>query len=373
MLHVIGGFAREWGGPSQVVREMAAALAAQGLRVSVLATDAAPGGRRVTHAEDPTLGYRVHLARADWLRSPYPSLALLRALRTEARAADIVHVHGLFSAPVTSAMGLLRWLGTPYLVRTCGMLDAYSLAQNARLKRVYYHALERPNLRAARALQVSTAHEEDAVRSLALGVPIVRLAQGVAPGPPAPPASRQRAPYVLFLGRLARKKGVPLLLDALAHPVAPAVDLVLAGPDEHGHAAELDRQIAALGLGARVHRVGVVSDRAKAAWIAHAAALALPSYDENFGVVVVEAAHYGTPVVVSPEVGLAPDVLADGAGLVAPRTPEALARALSEVVTRGRHAYAPGLATFAARFSWGPIAQSLTRLYEDLIREAPPR
>lgn len=366
ILHVMGGVALDWGGPSRVVREMATHLGARGHEVVLLATDVAPGRRRAPLGAPgqplPDGDYRIDLRRSDMLRPPYVSLAHTAELWRVARAFDVAHVHGVFNAPVTAGMMALRRRGVPYIVRACGMLDPWSLGEGGKVKGLFYRAIERPNLRAAGAIQVSTPHEERAVAALALGVPIACLPQGVGRGPPAPAEAPWPRPYVLSFGRVARKKGLALLIDAL---VGLDVDLVIVGPDELGHRAELEARAA----GRRVHFAGAVREpRDKAAWYAHARAFALPSADENFGIAVVEAAQHGTPVVVSDQVGLAPHVLMDGAGLVVPREVSALHAALTEVLARGRAAYADGASRLAARFDWERLVVDLEALYRRVAR-----
>ncbi len=195
------------------------------------------------------------------------------------------------------------------------------------------------------------------MRALGLGTPIVCLPQGVGRGPRARATSPWPRPYVLFLGRVAQKKGLARLIEAMD---GVDLDLVIVGPDEHGHQAEL----AALARGKRVHFVGAERDPAvKAAWYTHAAVFALQSDDENFGISVVEVAQCGAPVVVSDQVGLAPLVATDGAGLVVPREVGALRRAILEVHSRGRDVYASGLERFAARFDWERLIADLEALY----------
>jgi len=105
----------------------------------------------------------------------------------------------------------------------------------------------------------------------------------------------------------------------------------------------------------------------KADWYAGAAAFALPSADENFGVVVIEAAHLGVPVVVSDAVGLAPTVASTGAGEVVARNAEALAAAIARVLDAGRAPYAAGLAALATMHDWGPLGERVVALYEELL------
>ncbi|MBI1381051.1 MAG: glycosyltransferase [Planctomycetaceae bacterium] len=115
------------------------------------------------------------------------------------------------------------------------------------------------------------------------------------------------AGYTLFLGRLHRKKGLDLLLHALAGaPEAPP--LLVAGPDD-GEERALRRLAHELGLATRVHWLGPVAGTAKWALLQHASLHVLPSRSENFGNTVLESLAVGCPVLVTPEVGARDAVL----------------------------------------------------------------
>lgn len=378
ILQLIAGVADDWGGPSKVVHELSAALAARGHEVEIVATDNTPTGGRLDVARGVTLrqpgGYAVRYHRADLLRPPYVSVSHALDVLLRARRFHVAHVHGLFNAPVTAAQLALRLRRLPYVVRACGMLDPYSLAQRGRVKSLYLDLLERPNLNAAARIHVSTRFEAEAVAALGLRTPVAVIPQGVATPPPAPPARPHPRPYLLFLSRVAKKKGLALLVDAFAALAERHdVDLVIAGPDEYGHRAEVEARVAARGLGGRVVFPGMVRGVEKAAWFGHAEAFVLPSDDENFGVVVVEAVALGAPAVVSDRVGLSDAVSETGAGAVVPRDVGALVAALDRVLARGRGAYAEACAAMAGRFTWAHAAAEIEALYAEVVAEGSRR
>ncbi len=285
IVHIITGIAAESGGPTEVLRQMTAELAQRGHELTVLTTDAAGKGRRYELGAagqpvfDPAVQIRVFPVLSPW--PPYPSPGHARA-SWNATGFDVAHVHGLFALPVSLAMAAFRRRGLPYVLRPCGMLDGYSLRQRERLKRGWMAVLDRPNLLGAAHIQVSTEHEAEAVRALLaerLHGRIVVLPQGVS-AQPRPSGRRVHArPYLLFLSRLARKKGLIALVEAFAI-VARArlgLDLVLAGPDEAGHRAEVEAKVRALGLSDRVLFKGTVSGADKSDLFAGCEAFVLPS------------------------------------------------------------------------------------------------
>ena len=173
--------------------------------------------------------------------------------------------------------------------------------------------------------------------------------------------------YVLALGTVEPRKGLPDLVRAFDRLAETREDLrlVVAGPDGWG-ADAFAAAVSSARSGARVRRIGWVDTAQKADLLAGARVLAVPSVYEGFGYPPLEAMTVGTPVVAT-SVGSLPEVLGDGARLVAPGDLDALADALAEVVDddvvhaqlveRGR--------TNAARFTWDACARGLVDLYRD--------
>jgi len=133
------------------------------------------------------------------------------------------------------------------------------------------------------------------------------------------PAARGRK-FLLYLGRIDRKKGCDLLIDAFVKLAAldPGLDLVMAGPDPHNWRAQLERGARAAGLTARIHWPGMLLGNAKWGAFHAAEAFVLPSHQENFGIAVAEALACGKPVLLSDKVNIAGEIAAAGAGLMQP-------------------------------------------------------
>ena len=140
----------------------------------------------------------------------------------------------------------------------------------------------------------------------------------------------------------------------------------MAGNDEEHYQPTLEALARQLGIGDRVTFAGPVHGADKAALLHHAHLLVLPSYSENFGNVVLEAMAAGRPVVVTPEVGLAPTVTESGAGLVADGDAEELSRAITALVNdpgRRDAMGARGRAVVAERYTWPAVAAQMESLY----------
>jgi len=178
------------------------------------------------------------------------------------------------------------------------------------------------------------------------------------------------AAYVLAVGTLEPRKGLDVLVAAMAHPAAPDLPLVVAGPPGWGD-VDLASLAAAAGLDpSRLRVLGRVDDADLAVAYARASAFCMPSRAEGFGLPIVEAMSLGAPVVHSDAPALVE--VAGGAGIAVPLAPAEgyparLAEALAAAVEPGRAAAlrAAGLAR-AATFSWRDAAERVWALHADL-------
>jgi glycosyltransferase involved in cell wall biosynthesis len=163
---------------------------------------------------------------------------------------------------------------------------------------------------------------------------------------PPPGASYRRAPapapLLVYAGRLAREKGVDVLLRACALAARDVATLSLRVIGEGPERASLESLAASLPLGRAVTFTGALTPAAVEGELASAWALVAPSrWAEPFGLVAVEAIVRGVPVVASAHGGLADSVEDGVSGLLVPNgNVDALARALVAV---GSRAAFPGL------------------------------
>ncbi len=240
---------------------------------------------------------------------------------------DAAVVHGLWNHAVVGGGLAAARMRLPYVVFPHGMMDPwFRQAQPAKhlAKQLLWWAGQGQVLQRAHAVLFTSEQERAAAEGVFHGpgyhgrvVPYGAAEPSLAPGG----QMRARLPgqgrYLLFLGRIHPKKGCDLLLEGFAQ-VPSDLHLVLAGPDEAGLAPGLLARARALGLGGRVHAVGMLTGDAKWDALAGAEAFVLPSHQENFGIAVAEALACGTPVLISDKVNTWREIVADGAGIVAP-------------------------------------------------------
>jgi alpha-maltose-1-phosphate synthase len=180
-------------------------------------------------------------------------------------------------------------------------------------------------------------------------------------------------PYVIFVGRITRQKGVPVLLRA-ASLLDPAAQLVLcAGAAD---TPELRDEVTSLVNGLQASRTGVfwipemLPKRDIIQLLSHATVFACPSVYEPLGIVNLEAMACGTAVVAS-RVGGIPEVVEGGVTglLVPPDDTAALADALNALLRDPVRAEAMGRAgreRAVKSFSWDTVAAQTASLYAEL-------
>ncbi len=361
----VPSLAPEFGGPSAKGHGLGTAL--RGLGHEVTLVGAGREGENGAIALRPVA--RFH-------GTPVP-LSLHRIPRL-VRNADVVHVLGYRDPIGTFAAFASRRLQVPYLLEPAGMHRPQ--LRSLGLKAVFDATLGRLVVRGAE-LVVATSSSE--ATDLACGGisrdRVVIRPNGIDLGElerlPTPGGFRTRlalassSPLVLSLGRLACKKGLPLLVEAIAH--VPEAHLAIAGPDDRDGTLESVRDtISRLGLGTRVHLFpqGLWGPENMQALV-DANLFCLFSMTENFGSAPAEAAACGVPVVVSDRCGLA-EWLGDGVEIVPYGDVAVLAVAIGTLLSDPqRRIELAGRGRAAARaLSWGIVAGQQAQLYERAVR-----
>jgi glycosyltransferase involved in cell wall biosynthesis len=430
ILHIVALIQASTGGPAVSVTRLASEQAKLGHEVTLACLDyphlgpqvAAPGVRVVS-----VKGNLFAVRGRGW----FPEFR--RVLREEAAKADVVHNHGLWMWPNAYAREAAVAAGKPLVISPRGMLEAWSLGRSKLRKAVAWRLFEKKNLQSA-AMFHATAESEarsieeflshrltrintDLFRAEDLGaksssseeaaeVEIVVAPNGVdlpdlalRPGrgmlEEEFPAMKDRR-WVVFMSRLHPKKGIDVLLRAWArqnvergakskeHGVREETVgrrlsedteslgpvLVIAGSDLIGYRKDVEQLVKKLGLENSVVVTGEVQGEMKDALLANAEIFVLPSYSENFGIVVAEAMAWGRPVIATT--GTPWKQVADvGAGWWVAPEEDTLAKALAEALGHGREELdvmgAKGRALVEERYTWVAPAERLVSAYSELI------
>lgn len=300
---------------------------------------------------------------------------------------DLLHVQGLWMYPSFAAM---RWSGgrRPYLVSPRGMLDPWALRNSGWKKRIAGLLYEDAHLRGAACIHALCDAERETIRAYGLTNPIAVIPNGVHLPDDEAVLPRvewdanlpEGAKALLFLSRLHPKKGLVGLLDAWAQArqrgVAGARDwhLVIAGWEQGGHQAELERQARELAIEGSVHFVGPQFEAAKAASLRRADAFVLPSFSEGLPMAILEAWSYSLPVMMTPQCNL-PEGFAAGAAIRVDPVGESLIDGLATLFgmpDEERHAQGTrGRRLVERQFTWATIGTAMSDVYGWLLGHGP--
>lgn len=276
-------FRPSYGGPAVSVAALASSLARRGLEVGLWAPDAT--ALVSTAAQTPGV-------------TPLAG-SIDAAFRTFGEP-DVVHDNGLWLWHNHAVARRASLDGIPRIVSVRGMLEPWAMRHKSWKKRVAWRAYQRRDLASAAMLHASTEIEAGAVRMMLPGVRLTVIPNGIeipsAVPPSLPDFRAQPTRTALFVGRIYPVKGLPMLLEAWGIVRPEHWQLIIAGPDEAGHRAELEKMAVRLGLGAAVSFHPPVSEDAKRALFAKSQLFIAPSLSESFGMAIGEALAYERPV-----------------------------------------------------------------------------
>lgn len=376
ILHIIGTLNPEAGGPTESVR-MLMSYGPIGYTGEVVTLDdpKAPYLKKFDfpiHALGPTrTKYGFNSKLLPWLRA------------NRSRFNGVV-VNGLWQYCGYAAWRALAG-NTPYVVFTHGMLDPYfkyAFPLKHIKKWLYWVPAEYRILRDAyRVLFTSKAEKRLAGQSFWLHKWNPYVVPYGASGPPGDSASLREAffetyprirdkRFLLFLGRIHRKKGCDLLINAfgrIAHE-DPELHLVMAGPDQEHWSSALKVMARSHGIADRVHWPGMLTGTPKWGAFFASEAFVLPSHQENFGIAVAEALGCGTPVLLADKVNIAEDIVEDQAGYMESDTQGGTVNLLRRWIATPpeERSAMSGRATdcFRRRYDMRENAKAIIRLFE---------
>ncbi|MEG3850602.1 hormogonium polysaccharide biosynthesis glycosyltransferase HpsP [Microcoleus sp. herbarium19] len=386
ILQIIPSISLVYGGPSQMVLGLSAALAAKNIEVTIITTDS--NGDIGQLPLDVTLnqpikqnGYQIIYFRCSPFRRYKFSLSLLQWLNQNAGQFDLAHIHALFSPVTTLAATIARGHKLPYIMRPCGMLDPADLQKKKRLKQIYAALLERPNLAGAAAIHFTSKEEAKISERFGLDstgkmpVPqdlVIPLGVRVDFYPDILPNSE--IPIILFMSRIEPKKGLDLLIPALESILESGIEFhfILAGsnPQDADYETQIKVQIQNSSLAKYTTIAGFVSGDRKNELLTKADLFVLPSYYENFGIAVAEAMAAGVPVAISDRIHIAFDIQQAEAGWVTPLELGAIANSIKSALLSPEERRRRGLngKEYANKhYNWEAIAQQTIDAYQHIL------
>lgn len=382
--HVIPYMHPNAGGPPIVVDRFCRELQGRGVDVNVLTTDALAETDNSSWQQQFDHLQNLHVLPS-WGNGPFAfSARLAKLLRQLAAESDLVQIHTLWTYPGFMAARICRQLKTPYLVMPHGMLDPHSVSRKSSKKKLIGRLVQWPQLRRSAGMIYTHDEERQLAESTCDGLPPGFIVPLGADTPPSISVEELRGKFfarfpelakkqlVLFLSRLHSKKGLDLLIPAFQRVVTkhPQAQLVLVGPGEPDYIKELQALAAKAGVANHMTMTGPLYDEDKWGAMAASALFALPSYQENFALVVVDALQLGLPAVLSRRVNIWDNVVSAGAAVDCELNPESIANAICFVLeneTFRQEAALAGPRLVQEQFTWQKAADEMLRAYESVL------
>lgn len=363
-----------YGGPTMSVSKLSEQLVKNGCTVEVFTTTA-NGSKELPvipgipqQVSGVTVRYFNRLSKDHTHFSP----KLLLTLWKEVRSFDLVHIHAWWNlvSVLSCFIALLRKV--PVVLSPRGTLSPYSFTnRHTGIKKIFHTIFGRPLLQRCH-IHTTSEREATAIAKLLRPKKIFNIYNLVNFPSHIPAAVPQQGPLrLLFLSRIEQKKGLELLFTALAQCSLP-YHLTIAGDGEATYIEELKHLALQYQIQHCISWIGFKT-RNKFELITQNQVLVLPSYDENFGNVVIESLCVGTAVLISKEVGLAAYVQQNNLGWVSDCTPISIQQQLHMIYQNPDklniiREYAPAMVV--GSFNEVKLLKQYINMYRQVIRQA---
>jgi glycosyltransferase involved in cell wall biosynthesis len=299
----------------------------------------------------------------------------------EANADTLVHFHGLWQPGHARLAKRFAARGIPYIVSPHGMLEPWAWRHKWWKKWPYFYFVEKGHLTRARALLATAKPEAVRLQNFIPKQRVETLPLGLtSDARPGYEKARERLGWkpeervLLYLSRIHVKKGLDLLLDALAMSSLPGrTRLVIVGEGDREYVRSLKRftndHAARLPI---VKWIGAVWGEARWAYFQGADLFCLPTHSENFGLAVLEACQVGTPALTTTETPWA-EQLSSGRGFICRPTVDSIRQSLAEFFqqpcwdAQQRAALSDWAHT---NYDWENLAPKYLAFYESILRSS---
>lgn len=339
VIHAVPSLGESGGGPPRSVSQLCNALSQQGSSIGIV-TAVDPNDPIVPLDSGISLTSLKGRGNSftDRLRAANFGPALHSVHQSSPIA--VIHQHGIWLRSSHAVTSFAHANQLPLVIAPRGMLEPWAINHSKWIKKLAWTLYQNRDLTRATAFHATAMSEAESIRRLGFTQPIAVIPNGVQlseiskmgdgrwemgdgsskmgdgiskmedgsdllsssynlKNPSnllSPNCHLRKTRTALFLSRINPKKGLPMLLDAWKKLAPDNWRLVIAGNDDSNHLPVVQRKIQELGLHNQVEVVGPLFGAAKEEAFLNADLFVLPSYSENFGIVVTEALGYQVPV-----------------------------------------------------------------------------
>jgi glycosyltransferase involved in cell wall biosynthesis len=362
----VPGVDTNYGGPSFTVPALITSVARQGVRGCLVTGAARKGGVLNLPPAELVPTRLVPVALGLGLR--FPAVVAQAVSDLEAR---LIHVNGLWMPAGFLTGQMARQQRIPLVISPRGALGPWAWRRHAWKKRPVWWLWERRNLTYAAVLHATSQSEADGLRRLGLTNPIAVIPNGLdlsdRPDGTVASAPADGCRTILFFSRIHPSKGLANLVAAWRSVRRPGWRVMIAGTDLVGHLAEVQTCAQQAGVATDFVYPGAFFGKEKWNLYGQASLFVLPTFSENFGVVVAEALAAGIPVITTkgaPWKCLEDERCGWWVDLGVEPLATALRAAMNLSDTQRREMGNRGAALARTRFSWERIGLEMARVYD---------
>lgn len=291
ILQVVPSIDLSAGGPSKSVCDLALNQALQGCDVTIFTNASA----KPYLIESPHTNFQLVFVEETPFKKGLKSFILYEKL-------DVLHGHGIWQMPVHQMAKLAIDRKIPYIISPRGMLEPWALNAGKWKKKLAMALYQRKDLYSSACIHATSQMEADNIRKLGFRNPIAIIPNGIDINefPIQAEKSKNEKHTLLFLSRIHPKKGIEVLVEAwqqLNKALRQHWQVEIAGAGDESYIVSLQKLIVKRGLANEIRIIGPQYGKAKFAAYQRADLFVLPTYSENFGIVVAEAMACGLPVI----------------------------------------------------------------------------
>lgn len=288
---------------------------------------------------------------------------------------DLIQLQSIWERSYHQVIKIARKHDIPYIITPRGMLEPWSLSQKKWKKKLAMMLYQMKDLQKAACIFTTAEMETRHVRDLGIKTPCSVIPNGIeTEGYPCRKTVEGVKKQILFLSRIHVKKGIELLIEAFANLYRDFVDwsVVIVGNGEPNYIESLKLKVERLGMQDSINILPPVFGTAKVRLYQESSLFCLPSYSENFGMVIAEAMSCGVPVITTTNCpwGILNDT---NTGWCIDLSVENLEKALREAITMdSAELYYKGQQSsklVLENFNYRNVAEKTKTLYEWILNK----
>lgn len=288
---VIPNIDKTFGGPSRSVPMLAKGLSCEGISITLLTVETDDMNYHILDDSSVKLIAIKKNAKKQYLES-----IIIKGNY------DIIHLQNLWDPFLHKVAIIARKYKIPYIMTPRGTLEPWSLSQKKLKKALALSIYQMKDLQKAECILATSNMEADNIRKLGIQTPIAIIPNGIdlTEYPCRDIECNNRIKkQIVFISRIHKKKGLEILIDAwsIIHSNYKDWSIVIAGNGEDCYINYLKKRIQSKNLQNSITIIPPVFGKDKIDLYQTSSLFVLPTYSENFGMVIAEALSCGLPVI----------------------------------------------------------------------------